>query len=117
MKRTAVVERWFKTTKPPSEDAMRRVRDIILGADARMSEKVKYGNLMFASDVDFAAFVQAKKPGVNLMLMRGGRLEGRYPHLEGGRVKRMVFADVKEVNARAAELKAMVKEWCALDRS
>jgi hypothetical protein len=117
VKKSAAVERWFKTTKPPSEVAMRRVREIILGANARMGEKVKYGNVMFASDVDFAAFVQATKPGVNLMLMRGGRLVGRYPHLEGATVKRMRFGDVKEVNARAAELKAMVKEWCELHRS
>ena len=48
------------------------------------------------------------------MLMRGGRLKGSYPHLEGKSVKRMRFADVKEVNARAAELRSIVKEWCSL---
>ena len=47
-------------------------------------------------------------------LMRGGRLQGRYPHLEGKTVKRMRISDEKEASARAAELKAMVKEWCSL---
>ena len=37
------IERWFKRTKPPSEGAMRRVRDVILDADASMSERVQYG--------------------------------------------------------------------------
>jgi hypothetical protein len=46
--------------------------------------------------------------------MRGGRLQGRYPHLEGRTVKRVRMADEKEAIARAAELKAMVKEWCSL---
>jgi hypothetical protein len=113
--KSAAVERWFKTTKPPSERALRRVRDIILGADASMSERVQYG-ITFSSNRsgDFAAFVRYREPGVNLRLMRGGRLQGRYPHLEGGVVKRVRIADEKEATACAAELNAMVKEWCSL---
>ena len=110
-----MVERWFKTTKPPSDGAMRRLRDVILGADASMSERVQYGVTFSSSKSgDFAAFVRYSEPGVNLRLMRGGRLQGRYPHLEGGTVKRMRITDEKEASARAAELTAMVKEWCSL---
>jgi hypothetical protein len=80
-----------------------------------MRERVQYG-ITFSSSKsgDFAAFVRYREPGVNLRLHRGRRLKGRYPHLEGGAVKRMRFDDVKDVNTRAAELRAMVKEWCAL---
>jgi hypothetical protein len=94
---------------------MRRVRGVILGADASMNERVQYG-LTFSSSKsgDFAAFVRYSEPGVNLRLMRGGRLQGRYPHLEGRIVKRMRITDEKGARARAAELEAMVKEWCAL---
>ncbi len=113
-RKIAEVERWFAATTPPSEAALRRVRDIILGADRRMTEYVKYGTVQFAFEGDFANFVKVNEPGVNLMLMRGGRLTGRFPHLEGKGVKRMRFADLSEVNARAAELRAMVREWCAL---
>ncbi len=116
MKKSAAVERWFKTTKPPSEAAMRRVRDIILGADPSMRERTQYG-ITFSSTKtpgDFAAFVRYSEPGVNLRLHRGGRLKGRYPHLKGAVVKRMRIADVNAASARASELRAMVKEWCAL---
>jgi hypothetical protein len=113
--KSAAVERWFKTTKPPSEGAMRRLREVILGADPSMRERVQYG-VTFSSSTsgDFAAFVRYHEPGVNLRLMRGGRLHGRYPHLEGWIVKRLRVGDEREANARAAELRAMVKEWCAL---
>jgi hypothetical protein len=113
--KSAGVERWFKTVRPPSESAMRRVREVILGADASMSERVQYG-VTFSSSTsgDFAAFVRYSEAGVNLRLMRGGRLHGRYPHLEGRTVKRMRFADEREAKTRTAELKAMVKEWCSL---
>jgi len=116
VKKSAAVERWFKTTKPPSEPALRRVRDIILGADPSMRERTQYG-ITFSSTKtpgDFGAFVRYSEPGVNLRLHRGGRLNGRYPHLRGTVVRRMRIADVTEANARASELRAMVKEWCAL---
>jgi hypothetical protein len=113
--RSATVERWFAITKPPAESALRRVRTIILGADPSMRERVQYG-VTFSSTKsgDFAAFVRYREPGVNLRLMRGRRLRGRYPHLEGAVARRMRIASLKEVNARAAEIRAMVREWCAL---
>ena len=115
MIKSAAVERWFATTKPPSDAALRRVRDIILGADPSMRERIQYG-ITFSSTKggDFGAFVRYSEPGVNLRLHRGGRLSGRYPHLEGNAVKRMRIADTSEANARAAELRSMVREWCAL---
>src|SRR4029077_8202515 len=115
MAKSAGVERWFASTKPPSEAALRRVRDIILGADPSMRERIQYG-ITFSStrSGDFAAFVRYSEAGVNLRLMRGGRLRGRYPHLEGGRVKRIRIADAAEAKARAPELRSMVREWCAL---
>ena len=115
MPKSPEVERWFRRIKPPSEAAMRRVRDVVLAADTSMRERVQYG-VTFSSrkSGDFAAFVRYREPGVNLRLMRGGRLQGRYAHLEGRIVKRMHIADEKEARARAAELKAMVREWCSL---
>ena len=82
--KSAVVERWFASTKPPSEAALRRVRDLILGADPSMRERIQYG-ITFSSTKsgDFVAFVRYSESGVNLRLMRGRRLHGRYSHLEG----------------------------------
>src|SRR5438105_935162 len=115
MAKSAAVERWFERTKPPSEAAMRRVREIILAADPSMRERPQYG-ITFSSTKsgDFAAFVRYREPGVNLRLHRGGRLGGRYPHLEGGIVKRMRIADAAEATKRRGELTAMVKECCGL---
>jgi len=115
--RSADVERWFRAVNPPSEAALRRVRSIILAADRSMRERVQYG-ITFSSTKsgDFAAFVRYREPGVNLRLHRGGRLEGKYPHVEGSKVKRMRIANEREARARAAELRAMVKEWCATSR-
>lgn len=80
-----------------------------------MRERVQYG-ITFSSTKsgDFAAFVRYREPGVNLRLMRGQRLRGRYSHLEGTAVRRIRIADASQASARASELRSMVREWCAL---
>jgi hypothetical protein len=109
------VDDWFATKKPPAEPALRRVRQVILGADPRMTEYVKYGTVQFAFGGDMANFVQTDKKTVSLMFNRGGKIEGTFPHMEGtGRqVRFMRFANVGEVDTQAEELAAVVRAWCA----
>ena len=114
MRKNPEAERWF--AGKPAETVLRRVREIILRADPRMSEDTKYGTVTFHSGGDFASFVQHNKKTVSLMFNRGGIIPGKYPHMEGeGRqVRFMRFADVNEVDARAAELGKIVVAWCDL---
>lgn len=109
------VEEWFAVKKPPAEAALRRVREVILAADPRMEEYVKHGTVQFAFGGDMAGFVQTDKKTVSLMFMRGGRIKGNFPHVEGtGRAVRfMRFADVAEVDALASELTEVARAWCA----
>lgn len=81
-----------------------------------MLEGTKYGTVMFHCNGDFASFVQHNKKTVSLMFNRGGIIPGQFPHMEGtGRqVRFMRFAEVAEVDARAAELGKVVKAWCDL---
>jgi Domain of unknown function (DU1801) len=107
-------EKWF--SGKPAEPILRRLREVILGADKRMSEGTKYGTVTFHCVGDFASFVQHDKKTVSLMFNRGGIIPGRHPHMQGeGRAVRfMRFADVAEVNARKAELSEIVVAWCDL---
>ena len=117
MKTSAEVERWFKEKKPPNEATIRQVREIILGADRRMTEFVKYGTLTFGYDGDFATFVQVSdKKQASLMFNRGGRIPGKFPHMEGSgpSARFMRFANPAEAQQRAAELGKIVVAWCSL---
>ena len=113
---SADVERWFATKKPPAEQAMRRVREVILRADPRLTEYMKYGSVHFGYEGDFVTFVQADKKNVNLMFHRGARIPGKFAHLEGTHpsARFMRFADLSEVERRAAELSAIAVAWCEL---
>ena len=111
------VERWFREKKPATEATIRQVREVILGADSRMSDFVKYGTLTFGYDGDFATFVQVSdKKQASVMFNRGARIPGKFPHLEGSHpsARFMRFADPGEAKARAAELKKIVAAWGSL---
>jgi hypothetical protein len=114
LKKDPEAEKWF--AGKPAEPTLRRVREVILGADARMTEGTKYGTVMFHCGGDFASFVQHNQKTVSLMLNRGGIIPGKYPHMEGeGRAVRfMRFKGLSEANAREVELGKIVVAWCDL---
>jgi hypothetical protein len=116
MKTNPEVERWFASKKLPNEKVMRRVREILLAADPRISDYIKYGSLLIGYEGDLVSFVQVSKKNVNLMFNNGAKIPGRFPHLEGKgpNARFMRFNDLAEVNARAGELQRIAKAWCAL---
>ena len=117
MKTSPDVERWFAEKKLPTEATIRKVREIILRADRRMTEFVKYGTLTFGFDGDFATVVQvSNKKQVSLMFNPGARIPGKFAHVEGTgpSARFMRFADLAEAQARAAELSKIVAAWCSL---
>jgi hypothetical protein len=65
------IDSWLSSRKPPAAEGIRRVREIILQADKRMTEYIKYGTLNFGYVSDFAVFVQRDKKQVRLMFHRG----------------------------------------------
>jgi hypothetical protein len=113
---TVEVDRWFAERKPPAAATMQGVREVILGADPRVTEYVKYGTVQFAFEGDMANFVQHGAKTVTVMFNRGARIKGRFPHLEGDgpSARFMRFADKKEVAARARELTEVARAWCEL---
>jgi hypothetical protein len=116
MKKNAEVDRWFAEKKLSNEKLIRRLREILLAADPRISDYIKYGSLLFGYEGDLVSLVQAQKKSINLMFNNGAKIPGNFPHLEGNgpNARFMRFADEAEVNARAAELKRIAKAWCEL---
>jgi hypothetical protein len=118
MPQDAAVDAWFAELEHPLTSVMQRVRGIILAADERIVELVKYGTVQFEYVSGFASFVQVKDPTrVSLMFNAAGRLRGDFPHLEGKSVKYLRFADMRDVDEREAELTALTRAWCELGGS
>src|SRR5258707_12512100 len=96
------VEAWFKAKQHPQEKAMRRVLEVSLGADPRMSAWIQYGSLNSGYEGMLAAFVQVAKKPISLMYGNGAKIPGKFPHLEGSgpTARFMRFNDLAEWEPR-----------------
>ena len=111
---TAEVDEWFAKKSHPQDAAMNAVRRVILGADQRIEETIKWSTPTFMYKGNIASFNPAKK-FVSLLFHRGAEIPGNYPGLEGeGDVARVMrFVDEADVLAGQLELEAVIHAWCA----
>ena len=108
------VDEWFAAKAPPQAETMQRVRRLILDADPRVTESIKWATPTFSFSGNIVSFNPAKK-FVSLLFHRGAEIPGDFPGLEGeGKLARtMRFADVADVDRGADELQAVIRAWCA----
>jgi hypothetical protein len=113
MRRTPEVDKWFDDANHPLDATMRRARDVILGADDRVTESIKWKTPTFAYKGNIASFNPSKSV-VSIMFHRGSEIPGEHPRLEGdGKlVRTMRFADLDELETGRADLEAAVRAWC-----
>jgi hypothetical protein len=92
---------------------MRRAREIILGADDRVTESIKWKTPTFAYKGNIASFNPSKRV-VSIMFHRGAEIPGDHPRLEGeGKlVRTMRFADLDQLEAGRSELESVIRAWC-----
>jgi hypothetical protein len=113
MNRNPEVDRWFEEAGHPLDAAMRRAREIILGADGRVTESIKWKTPTFAYQGNIVSFNPSKHV-ISLMFHRGAEIPGTHPRLEGdGRLARtMRFGDLDQLEAGRADLEAVIRAWC-----
>ena len=113
------VDDWFGSYEHPLKDAMLRVRQIILKADKRMGECIKWSSPTFTFEGNLASFNPRTKKHVSLMFHSGAQIPGKHPRLQGGgdTSRYMTFADQSEVESSSRDLQAVVRAWCKLKAS
>ena len=92
---------------------MQRARAIILQADARVTESIKWKTPTFSYNGNIVSFSPAKK-FVSLMFHRGSEIPGDFPRLEGDAalVRVMRLKDLAAVEEAKHELQAIIRAWC-----
>ena len=113
MNRNPEVDRWLDQADHSLDATMRRARDLILGADDRVTESIKWKTPTFAYQGNIASFNPSKRQ-LSIMFHRGAEIPGTHPRLEGeGRlVRTMRFADLDQLEAGRTELEAVIRSWC-----
>jgi uncharacterized protein YdhG (YjbR/CyaY superfamily) len=109
------VNDWFATYDNPMKAVVQKVREIVLGADPRVDECIKWQAPTFTFEGNLASFFPKSKQHASLMFHLGAQIPGKHPRLEGssdvGRV--LKIGSVEEAEQAKPEIEAIVKAWCA----
>lgn len=108
------VDVWFERYENPMKEVVLRMRAIVLGADARMEETIKWQAPTFSYRGNLASFFPRSKQHASLMFHRGAEIPGRHPRLEGsgGTSRVMKIGSLAEAEAARRDLEQIVRAWC-----
>jgi hypothetical protein len=115
---TQQVDDFMRALDHPFKAEMQAVREIILGANERIAERIKWKVPSFYYRADLAAFHPRNRECVHVVMVfphglvddPAGLLQGNY----AGR-RMLYFADMAQVRADAAALAGIVNAWVRLE--
>jgi hypothetical protein len=114
MPRSKEVDAWFHRYDNPMKDVVQRVRQIVLAADSRIEECIKWQAPTFTYRGNLASFFPKSKQYASLMFHTGAKIPGRHPRLEGsgatGRV--LKIASLEDASAATRDIERLVTAWC-----
>ncbi len=110
------VEAWFETYDNPQKELVQAVRRVILDADPRMTESIKWKAPTFIYKGNLASFYPKSAQHVSLMFHTGATLPDPTGLLEGeGSTSRVArFLDETDLAAKSAALRGLVAAWIDL---
>jgi hypothetical protein len=109
-----VVDAWMAKYDNPMKPVVQAVREVILEADTRIAETIKWQAPTFVYKGNLASFFPKAKQHASLMFHTGASIVGDFPSFEGGKEigRFMKFADLVDVERKADDLRRVVKAWC-----
>ena len=116
MAKSKEVDAWLSRYENPMKPVVERIRAIVLGADPRMQECIKWQAPTFTYEGNLASFFPKSKQHASLMFHTGAQIPGKHPLLTGGGgTSRMLkLSSVAEANAAKRDIERLVKAWCDL---
>lgn len=108
------VDAWFARYDNPMKPVVAKMRDIILAADPRIGETIKWQAPTFTYKGNIASFFPKSKKQASLMFHKGALIRGNFKNLEGdgkeGRTFKVI--DLEDLNEKSSELQAICIAWC-----
>lgn len=108
------VDTWMDRYDNPQKPLVEATRRVMLAADPRIGECIKWQAPTFTYRGNIASFFPKAKAHVSLMFHKGGLIPGTFAHLEGNGPEARTFriADAADLAAKSAELAAILRAWC-----
>jgi len=115
---TEAVDAYMCRLQHPQKAEIEAVRVIVLNADSKVAERVKWNAPSFYYRDDIAAFNPRAKGFVQLVFVfhRGKMIDDRFDLLEGAYKDRRLarFVDMNDVRAKENALQCVVRRWIEL---
>ena len=110
------VNAFIEKLEHPFKAEFQRVREIILAADERMTEVIKWGGPTFMYKGNLATLTPRTKRFVNLYFQTGAKIPDASGLLEGDakEVRVARFHSMEDVEQKATSLQAVVQAWIEL---
>jgi len=107
------VDAWFDRYDNPQKDLVDAVRRVILDADDRVTETVKWQAPTFMYRGNIASFYPKSRAHVSLMFHTGASLPDPHGLLEGeGDVSRVAkFVDAEDLDQKTPALQQLIRAW------
>ncbi len=114
MNTNAKVDDWMAAYDNPQKDLVQTIREVILAADVRITEDIKWQAPTFIYKGNMASFFPKAKAHASLMFHKGAEIAGDFPNLmgDGKEARSMKFLDAEDLVRKKAELEGVVRAWC-----
>ena len=116
MNKNAEVDDWLAAYDNPMKPVVEAMREIILSADPRLQETIKWQAPTFMYEGNMASFFPKAKKHASLMFHKGAEIPGTFPNLvgDGKETRSFKVATLEELDSKAAELVSIVMAWCTM---
>jgi hypothetical protein len=116
---THEVDAWMDRYDNPKRDVVQRVRHILLAADDRIEECIKWETPTFTYKGNLASFYPNSMDHVTLVFHHGRRIPGKYSRLEddGDERRIMRIASFEEAEELREQIENIVHAWIDLRES
>jgi hypothetical protein len=106
------VDAWLADWDNPMREVVHALREIVLGVDERITEKIAWNQPTFMLHGMFAGILGRSTKAAVLMFMDGSHFEESFPGLvaaQGKTARQFRVTTVEEATSRSHELEAIVK--------
>lgn len=108
------VESWLAAYNNPMKPVVEAMREVILSADPRVTEAIKWQAPTFIYKGNIASFFPKAKQHASLMFHKGAEIAGDFPSLmgDGKEARSFKVTSLDDLDEKADELARIVIAWC-----
>jgi uncharacterized protein YdhG (YjbR/CyaY superfamily) len=114
MRKQKEVEDWLSNYENPMKPVVLKLREIILNADKRIGECIKWQAPTFTYKGNMASFFPKSKKHASLLFHQGAQIPGLHELLvgEGTTSRTMKIANIEDAERNKQDIERIVKAWC-----